>query len=74
MGTHELPSQNYRFYKYVNYRCEKMCQLLRCTSLWRPIRGPVKSWPLALCDNSNLNVDAIEIRAVAYFKDDVQLS
>jgi hypothetical protein len=42
------------------------CQLLRRTSLWRPIRGPVTHWPLALCDNSNLDTDTIEVGDVVF--------
>lgn len=25
-------------------------------SLWKPLRGPVKDWPLALCDPRSINV------------------
>ncbi|KAH8704098.1 hypothetical protein BGW36DRAFT_423624 [Talaromyces proteolyticus] len=41
-------------------------QNYRFYNLWRPIRGPVKDWPLALCDNSNLNVHEIEIGDVVF--------
>lgn len=27
-------------------------------SVWRPLAGPVKDWPLALCDAATLNYDA----------------
>ncbi|KAH8821381.1 hypothetical protein F5884DRAFT_84977 [Xylogone sp. PMI_703] len=29
-------------------------------NLWRPLRGPIRDWPLALCDNSDLNLGDIE--------------
>ena len=27
------------------------------SSIWKPIRGPVEDWPLALCDPNSLDVD-----------------
>ncbi|QKX62998.1 uncharacterized protein TRUGW13939_10166 [Talaromyces rugulosus] len=41
-------------------------QNYRFYNLWRPIRGPIRRWPLALCDNSNLDIDAIEIGDVVF--------
>lgn len=30
-------------------------RILRSGSAWKPLRGPVRDWPLALCDASTIN-------------------
>lgn len=35
-------------------------------SVWAPIRGPVQDWPLALCDASSLNPQALHAGDVVF--------
>lgn len=30
-------------------------------SIWKPLRGPLRSWPLALCDLQTLNRDDVVV-------------
>ena len=36
------------------------------TSVWKPLRGPVRDWPLALCDASTVDSDDIEPGDLVY--------
>jgi hypothetical protein len=33
-------------------------ELISLNSAWHPLRGPVRDWPLAVCDARSVNVDA----------------
>jgi len=35
-------------------------------NVWKPLRGPVKDWPLALCDSSSLDLETIEAGDVVF--------
>ena len=39
-----------------------LMSVLTVISAWKPVRGPVRDWPLALCDVRSINPDA-DLRA-----------
>ncbi len=42
--------------KYVAHQAQSSRQgLLTLASIWKPLKGPVRDWPLALCDASSVN-------------------
>jgi len=51
----ELPSKTFQFLKCVPppppVRSIRMSDM---NSVWKPLRGPIKDWPLAVCDSSSL--------------------
>ena len=42
--------------KCVSRRSNGLEQTNKFNSLWKPLKGPVKDWPLALCDPVSINV------------------
>lgn len=42
------------------YACHDEQHLTLVDSVWKPLRGPVKDWPLALCEPSSLQTSDME--------------
>lgn len=56
---------------YGEHADEILKSRVRCVTVWKPLRGPVLDWPLALCDSKSLEdadivpADAVYERVVA---------
>jgi hypothetical protein len=62
----EAVKQHFQAVKYVNLSsfphiyplCHaKFPKEIKTNSVWKPLRGPLHDWPLALCDASSLDAD-----------------
>ena len=36
---------------------------IQCVNVWKPIRGPVRDWPLALCSSASIDNPATQFEA-----------
>ncbi|SPO03436.1 uncharacterized protein DNG_06119 [Cephalotrichum gorgonifer] len=56
---------------YGDHADEILKSRVQCVTVWKPIKGPVRDWPLALCDSTTLRdpdvipADAVYERVVA---------
>jgi hypothetical protein len=62
----QLPSRKFQFVKYYSITWSNMKHVLICCSIWKPLRGPVRDWPLALCDPASVGGEDLRACDLVY--------
>ncbi|KAL9033200.1 MAG: hypothetical protein Q9214_007626, partial [Letrouitia sp. 1 TL-2023] len=51
----DMSTTHYQFINTVGKNVIEDSNPLSPLSMWKPLKGPVRDWPLALCDNSTID-------------------
>nr|POE75759.1 hypothetical protein CFP56_67778 [Quercus suber] len=60
MKGSDLPSERFQFIKCSGTLPSRTYHDLTRPSIWKPLRGPVKDWPLAVCDAASLDQSDVQ--------------
>ena len=60
IGLPDVPSHKYQYIKYFTARKSFGLDGTKSRSIWKLLRGPVRDWPLALCDPKSLGCASLQ--------------